>query len=92
MSVSGVERHRYAGKNHLEAGSFVHKGENKFECQQCDKTFKYKSLLQTHSGVRNYECKECGETFIYKSHLTTHPDTVVLKNINVKNVGKNISL
>ncbi|XP_063853175.1 zinc finger protein 252-like [Scylla paramamosain] len=58
--ASGVGRRRHGGKNHLEAGSSVHRGESKFECQQCDKTFvsrrglKYHTL--THSGVRNYEC------------------------------------
>ncbi|XP_063853172.1 oocyte zinc finger protein XlCOF7.1-like [Scylla paramamosain] len=60
QSASGVGRRRCGGKNHLEAGSSVHRGESKFECQQCDKTFvsrqglKYHTL--THSGVRNYEC------------------------------------
>ncbi|XP_063853173.1 zinc finger protein 433-like [Scylla paramamosain] len=58
--ASGVGRHRRGGKNHQETGSSVHRGESKFECQQCDKTFvsrqglKYHTL--THSGVRNYEC------------------------------------
>ncbi|XP_063853163.1 zinc finger protein 418-like [Scylla paramamosain] len=83
--ASGVGRRRCGGKNHLEAGSSVHRGESKFECQQCDKTFvsrhglKYHTL--THSGVRNYECDdgvrnyecdECGKRFTTISRLNQH--------------------
>ena len=85
QSASGVGRRRRDGKNHLEAGSSVHKGENKFECQQCDKTFKCKSLLErhtlTHSGVKNHKCIECGKTFTRKSTLTRH----TLTHSGVKN-------
>ncbi|XP_063881682.1 zinc finger protein 347-like [Scylla paramamosain] len=74
--ASGVGRHRCGGKNHLEAGSSVHRGESKFECQQCDKTFLSRQGLDyhtlTHRGVRNYECGECHKKFTTKSHLTRH--------------------
>ncbi|KAG0712509.1 hypothetical protein GWK47_018319 [Chionoecetes opilio] len=43
QSASGVGRHSCDGKNHLEAGSSGHKGENKLECQQCGLSFR--SLL-----------------------------------------------
>ncbi|XP_063843235.1 zinc finger protein 441-like [Scylla paramamosain] len=81
QSASGVGRCRHDGKNYLETGSSVHRGESKFECQQCDKTFvsrnglKYHTL--THSGVRNYECDECGKKFI-----------MVLEIMSVKSVAK----
>ncbi|KAG0729222.1 hypothetical protein GWK47_030777 [Chionoecetes opilio] len=43
QSASGVGRHRCDGKNHLKAGSSGHKADGELKCQQCDKTFKYKS-------------------------------------------------
>ncbi|XP_063853166.1 zinc finger protein 776-like [Scylla paramamosain] len=80
--ASGVRRRRCGGKNHLEAGSSVHRGESKFECQQCDKTFvsrqglKYHTLthsgVRNYDGVRNYECDECGKRFTTISRLNEH--------------------
>ncbi|XP_063853158.1 zinc finger protein 416-like [Scylla paramamosain] len=83
--ASGVGRCRHGGKNHLEAGSSVHRGESKFECQQCDKTFVSRRGLNYHTlthsgvrnyecgdGVRNYECDECGKRFPTISRLNKH--------------------
>ncbi|XP_045105920.1 zinc finger protein 37A-like [Portunus trituberculatus] len=76
QSASSVGRSGHGTKDDLEAGSSTHRGERKFVCQQCDKTFTSRIGLRQHilrhSGVRNYECQECGKKFITKSELTRH--------------------
>ncbi|XP_063876046.1 putative zinc finger protein 702 [Scylla paramamosain] len=76
QSALCVGRCRHGGSNHQEAGNSCIRGQAKFECQLCDKTFKYKSWLRqhtlTHSGVRDYECEECGKKFTAKFSLTRH--------------------
>ncbi|XP_063852612.1 oocyte zinc finger protein XlCOF6.1-like isoform X1 [Scylla paramamosain] len=92
QSVSGVGRRR-RGRNHQEAGSSGHKGEAKFECQLCDKTFKCNKGLRyhtlTHNGVKNYECDLCGKKFTTKSQLTIHILTHTgVRNHECKECGK----
>jgi len=53
-----------------------HKDIRKFECSQCDKTFKTKIHLENHllqhSGERPYKCETCGDRFRHKLSLVTH--------------------
>ncbi|XP_045115885.1 zinc finger protein 12-like isoform X3 [Portunus trituberculatus] len=74
-----------SGETDLEAGSSSHRKERKFECQQCDKTFRSKQGLKLHtlrrSGVRNFECPKCGKKFSQKGHLNIH----ILTHSDVRN-------
>lgn len=51
--------------------------EDKFKCDQCDKTFTLKLYLQKHIKHihiknKNQVCKDCGKAFVRKSHLDVH--------------------
>ncbi|KAL4427067.1 hypothetical protein ABPG74_021174 [Tetrahymena malaccensis] len=58
-----------------------------FECQECNKTFKYESHflrhIQTHSESRPFECPKCQKKFkrqdALKTHERTHSDDLPFK-------------
>ncbi|EAR83212.1 C2H2-type zinc-finger protein (macronuclear) [Tetrahymena thermophila SB210] len=63
-------------------------GQNEnFECQECNKTFKYESHflrhIQTHSDSRPFECPKCQKKFkrqdALKTHERTHSDDLPFK-------------
>ena len=52
-------------------------GKQKFECEQCQKTFSTKVRLLSHvsiihNGVKNFQCDDCGKKFGYKWNLKSH--------------------
>lgn len=65
QSTSGVGRHRCDDKNHLKAGSSVPKGEEKLECQQCDKTFENKSQLKGGQNSWNGKMRSKNTFFVF---------------------------
>ena len=61
-------------KNHIEG---VHEGKKKYECSQCDATFKYSNLLKSHvTSVHEgivFQCPLCDhENFTTKQGLRKH--------------------
>uniref|UniRef100_A0A8C9UAT8 C2H2-type domain-containing protein n=1 Tax=Scleropages formosus TaxID=113540 RepID=A0A8C9UAT8_SCLFO len=54
----------------------VSKGEKRFSCMQCGKSFTtrfyLKIHLRIHTGERPFSCAECGKTFYCTSHLISH--------------------
>ncbi|KAJ8372653.1 hypothetical protein AAFF_G00280690, partial [Aldrovandia affinis] len=54
----------------------IHMDENRFECTQCGKCFKYAASVTRHqmyhSGEKPYECTHCGKGFVHGYDLNKH--------------------
>ncbi|XP_060093830.1 zinc finger protein 397-like isoform X2 [Heteronotia binoei] len=52
------------------------KGEKRYRCSECEKSFSKSTHLirhqLMHTGERGYKCFECGKTFNQSAHLTSH--------------------
>ncbi|XP_054467310.1 zinc finger protein 699-like [Anoplopoma fimbria] len=63
----------------------THMGKKTFQCDMCNKAFKFKSRLQRHllvhigerhhSYIKTLKCDTCGRAFIYRSSLLVHMRT-----------------
>ncbi|XP_034529004.1 zinc finger protein 420-like isoform X2 [Notolabrus celidotus] len=53
--------------------------EGRFSCPECDKSFKFKSLLtahqRIHTGEQPFPCPQCGRLFSFKQSLERHKMT-----------------
>ena len=91
-SVSGVGRHRWDYKHHLEAGTFIFIGEIKFECHKFATTLKFKIELKKHTllhcNVRTYECLQCRKKLKPSRHTWSHCD---LRNYECQEFGKRLT-
>ncbi|CAG2058550.1 unnamed protein product [Timema podura] len=60
----------------LERHLKVHTDERPFECEECGRTFKEKTILRKHLrihyGERNYMCELCGKKFVSLENLGVH--------------------
>ncbi|XP_043829728.1 zinc finger protein 34-like [Dromiciops gliroides] len=63
-------------KSELPRNQTAPRGEKSYECDECGKAFRWKSLLilhlRIHSGEKPYMCNECGKAFSRSSDLTNH--------------------
>ncbi|XP_016072210.1 PREDICTED: zinc finger protein 114 [Miniopterus natalensis] len=54
----------------------VRMGEKSYKCQDCRKSYAYRSFfvkhMSLHTGEKPYECKKCGQAFRYSLHLHKH--------------------
>ena len=55
-------------KSDLETHIMTHSGENKYQCDQCDRHFLRKADLETHitahSGENKFQCVQCDRHFL----------------------------
>ena len=62
-------------RSHLQTHMQKH-SEERFACNQCEKTYKYQIQLQAHcrfhSGERSFECGKCDKTFETNKFLRQH--------------------
>lgn len=74
---------------------FLHSNERRFECKECNKTFKNKSCLSRHTRIhsndRPYKC-ECGSCYKQLCHLSRHLSTAHNKKLKARKIRKVDSL
>lgn len=78
---SNLNEMKRIGHKHKRHSNVTHANEKRHACDQCDKSFPYRSILLKHKKTncirkRSHACKECGKCFIARSklkiHLVTH--------------------
>ncbi|KAL9704794.1 hypothetical protein quinque_008312 [Culex quinquefasciatus] len=76
----------FARRKYYSTHLKMHRTENQFKCNECDKTFHEDKLLQEHirtkhRGERPYQCKLCPKTYTRSSSLFVH---VQINHENIK--------
>uniref|UniRef100_A0A8D8ESG8 Zinc finger protein 358 n=1 Tax=Culex pipiens TaxID=7175 RepID=A0A8D8ESG8_CULPI len=76
----------FARRKYYSTHLKMHRTENQFKCNECDKAFHEDKLLQEHirtkhRGERPYQCKLCPKTYTRSSSLFVH---VQINHENIK--------
>merc|ERR1712142_622809 len=67
----------FATKQTLDGHINTHTGARPYECPDCGKTYRHRSMLRVHrktkhAGSIEYKCKVCQLPFDTKQHLNNH--------------------